>query len=171
MGKFYKKTLLDAPLEAVWAYHDDIERGLTELSPPGDDVQVTKADKPAVGAEVTIRVRTPVGRQKWVAKYTEYRPPHGEVPQRRAWFVDEQIEGPFKKWIHRHRFEETVDEGRTKVWAIDDVRYTPPLGPLGWVADRLLLRRKLAKAFDYRHKKLREVLSRRPKRSSGASGM
>lgn len=169
MPKLYRKTLLDAPLEAVWAFHEDTQHGLRTLSPPEADVQVTKADPGAVGAEVVIRAKGPlgIGRIKWVAKYTQWQPPHGEVPYRKAWFQDVQEQGPFKSWTHTHRFEETVDEGRSKVWAIDEVVYVPPLGPIGWIGDKLVIKHVLRQMFDYRHKKLREVLSRRPAKDTG----
>jgi ligand-binding SRPBCC domain-containing protein len=158
------KSLLDAPLEAVWEFHADTERGLTELSPPGSDVQVTKADLPAVGAEVVVRVKTPIGRQKVTAVYKEWQPPTGSRPHRAAWFVDEAEIFPFKSWRHLHRFEETIDEGRTKVWAIDDVRYEMPLGPLGLLADKVGSGPQLRKMFKFRHDRLRDILCRRGSR-------
>jgi ligand-binding SRPBCC domain-containing protein len=161
------KVLLDAPLEAVWAFHEQIEQGLAALSPPGMGVRITRADKPAVGAQVVIHMKAPplswLGREmQWVAKYVEYTPPQGESPNRRAGFVDEQVQGPFKRWRHRHTFEEALDEGRTKVWAIDEVDYAAPLGPLGWVADRLFLRRQIARGFAYRQEIMRQRLCRPP---------
>jgi ligand-binding SRPBCC domain-containing protein len=161
MSRFFKKSLLDAPLEAVWAFHEDTEAGLRALSPPKADVQITKADPPAVGAEVVIRAKTPIGRQKWVAVYREWQPPRGSRPHRTAYFVDKAVKSPFKSWVHTHRFEETIDGGRTKVWAIDDVRYEVGFGPLGIVGDKLIVARELKNMFAYRHDKLRELLCRR----------
>jgi ligand-binding SRPBCC domain-containing protein len=161
MPRAYYRVLLDAPLEAVWAFHEDTEAGLRALSPPEADVQITRADPPGVGARVVIRAKTPIGRKRWVAEYLEWQPPHGSRPHRIAWFVDKAVESPFKSWVHTHRFEETVDQGRTKVWAIDDVRYEVPLGPLGLVGDRLIVRPQLNKMFAHRHAKLRELLCRR----------
>ncbi len=161
MPRMYKKSLLDAPLEAVWAFHEDTEQGLVALSPPEADVQITKADPAAVGAEVIIRAKTPIGRQKWVAVYTQFQPPVGSRPHRVAYFVDEARKSPFKSWVHTHRFEEVVDGGRTKVWAIDDVRYEVPLGPLGLIGDKLIVKPQLKKMFEYRHQQLRKLLCRR----------
>lgn len=158
--------LLDAPLEAVWAFHEEIESALRTLSPPEVDLQVTRADAPAVGARVIMRLKLPPaslwgGRTRWAARYVEYTPPAGQPPARRAGFTDEQVEGPFKRWRHAHTFEETLDEGRPKVWAIDTVDYTPPLGPIGWIADRIFLRRQIDRMFAHRHRKMRESLTRR----------
>lgn len=54
-------------------------------------------------------------------------------------FEDEQIRGPFKSFHHIHEFEPT--EGGSAM--IDRVSFEGPLGPLGWVAERLVLRRYL----------------------------
>ena len=166
MPKATYKVLLDAPLEAVWAFHEDIELGLRTLSPPEADVRVTRADEPALGCEVVMRVKAPPaswwgGRVVWHAKYVRYEPPAGDPPHRRALFADEQLKGPFAKWVHTHTFQETVDEGRAKVWASDEVVYRPPLGPLGVVADKLFVRRQVDAMFAFRHKVMRERLSRR----------
>ncbi len=55
-------------------------------------------------------------------------------------FVDEQVDGPFARWWHEHRFEE-IDAGTEM---IDRVEYDAPFGPLGRVAERLVLDRYLA---------------------------
>ena len=161
MPRVTYKVLLDAPLEAVWAFFEDVERGLTALTPPEAEVQITRADPPALGAELIFRAKTPVGRRRWQARYVEYQPPTGVAPNRSAWFADEQVSGPFARWRHEHRFQETLDEGRSKVWATDTVDYKPPLGPLGLLADRLFVRRMVNRLFEHRHNVMRERLSRR----------
>lgn len=167
MPRLTFQTLLDAPLEAVWAFHEEIELGLRTLSPPEVELQITRADKPAAGAMVIMRLKLPPaslwgGRTRWVARFTDYQPPAGDPPARTAGFTDEQVEGPFARWRHTHRFEEILDEGRPKVRAIDIVEYTPPLGPIGWIIDKLFLRRRINRMFARRQGKMRENLTRRP---------
>ena len=166
MPRAVYRVLLDAPLEAVWAFHEDIELGLRTLSPPEADVRVTRADEPALGCEVVMRVKAPPqswfgGRVKWHARYVRYQPPEGEPPGRVALFTDEQVSGPFAEWVHTHTFEETMDQGRTKVWARDEIDYRPPLGPLGLVADKLFVRKQIDAMFAHRQKVMRERLTRR----------
>jgi ligand-binding SRPBCC domain-containing protein len=55
-----------------------------------------------------------------------------ERPRR---FVDEMQRGAFARWRHTHTFGEQV--GGTLV--TDDVDFASPLGPLGRLADTLLL--------------------------------
>jgi ligand-binding SRPBCC domain-containing protein len=68
-------------------------------------------------------------------------------------FVDRQIVGPYRWWLHEHRFE-AVEDG-TRV--VDRVDYAPRLG---WVS-RGLVRRDLRRIFDYRHEVLRRLFEDR----------
>lgn len=56
---------------------------------------------------------------QWTARIRLWEPPHR--------FVDEQLKGPFRLWIHTHRFQER--DGSTQI--ADEVRYALPLWPLG----------------------------------------
>jgi ligand-binding SRPBCC domain-containing protein len=60
--------------------------------------------------------------------------------------VDAQVRGPYRLWRHTHTFERRPDGTLVR----DHVSYEIPLGPLGELAHRLLVRRDLAQIFDYR---------------------
>lgn len=62
-------------------------------------------------------------------------------------FVDAQMKGPYTLWEHTHTFEE---DGPGATIIRDRVRYAIPFGPLGELADRLLVQRDLKQIFDYR---------------------
>ena len=62
----------------------------------------------------------------------------GEV-QRPRFFVDEMLHGLFKWLRHRHEFH--VRDGGTLMR--DILEWEAPLGFLGWIADRLFLRRHM----------------------------
>jgi ligand-binding SRPBCC domain-containing protein len=51
-------------------------------------------------------------------------------------FVDEQQRGPFRRWWHEHTFT-AMANGATRM--TDVVEFGSPLGPLGMMADRLVL--------------------------------
>lgn len=50
-------------------------------------------------------------------------------------FTDEQLRGPFKHFRHVHEF---IDCGHETLM-IDKISFAAPLGPLGWLAERLVL--------------------------------
>lgn len=78
----------------------------------------------------------------WRSRITAWAPP--------TRFVDEQIRGPYRLWIHEHRFEE--QNGGTLVR--DHVRYAVLFD---FLMHQLFIRPDLGRIFAYREKKLREI--------------
>lgn len=68
-----------------------------------------------------------------------------ERPKR---FVDEQSSGPFKSFRHEHVFEPA---GRGTTRLTDHVEFEAPLGPLGRLAERLVLARYLRRLIEVRN--------------------
>lgn len=81
---------------------------------------------------------------RWRSKITEWDPP--------ARFVDEQIRGPYRLWIHEHRFEER-DSGTL---VHDHVRYAVLLD---FLLHRWFIQPDIQRIFAYREKKLREIFA------------
>jgi ligand-binding SRPBCC domain-containing protein len=81
-----------------------------------------------LGDSVTWRARHFGIVFRMTSAITEYRPPER--------FVDEQQNGPFRRWWHEHTFT-TLTNGQTQM--IDVVRFQSPFGLLGYVADRVVL--------------------------------
>lgn len=152
------KTTLPAPIEVVWDYHQNVQKALPELSPPEAGVRIESADVPlGVGSRVTITATGPLGRRiRWVARYTDFRPPKSVVFGEEGRWTDEQEAGPFAYWKHQHEFE-AVDSKTTLV--IDHVTYRPPYGPLGYLLDPVLIRPAIKKMFAHRHKALGRVFA------------
>src|SRR3954469_23625065 len=50
------------------------------------------------GLEPGARVELRIGPVRWTALHTAY--------ERNRLFVDQQVEGPFAQWVHRHEFED-----------------------------------------------------------------
>ena len=74
-----------------------------------------------------------------------------EAPRR---FVDEQVSGPFRRWWHEHTF--VADGGGTRM--TDTVELLAPLGPLGRIAETVLLTRYMTRLLEQRNAWLRESL-------------
>ena len=149
------QTTVGAPLQRVWAFHEDVRSALPALSPPEARVRIESADLPVrVGSRIVIRVRGPLGIPiRWVAKIVEHRPPFVDGDADAAAFVDEQESGPFASWRHEHLFE-AVGADATRL--TDRVTYRVHFGPLGALGDRLFVRRQVVEMFRHRH----EVLAR-----------
>ena len=73
--------------------------------------------------------------------------------ERPAFFRDRMVEGPFTSFEHDHAFESTG--GVTLMH--DDLRFAAPLGPLGRLADALLLRRHLRRFITERNATIKRV--------------
>ena len=130
MPVFCKSVLIDAPVEAVFAFHQR-EDALRLLSPPFPGVQIARTGGLEVGTRVVLRS----GPFHWVARHTTF--------EQDRLFVDEQVQGPFRLWVHRHEFEDLGDTTRLT----DRVEYRMPGGAVANAAVRPLL----ALLFRYRH--------------------
>jgi uncharacterized protein len=151
---------VSASLEDVWAFHQDVTRALPLLSPPGSDVRIISADLPArKGQRVSMNVRGPLGKRlNWVADIVEFRPPPTtDGGLRQAAFIDVQVSGPMAYWRHEHVMDEA---GPLQTRLTDTVTYRVPLGPLGWLADRIFVSRQIRAMFKHRHAVTKQQLER-----------
>lgn len=98
------------------------------------------------GARIDYRLRLYGVPFSWQTRISAWE------PERR--FVDEQIEGPFRLWIHEHRFE-AISPSSTRIR--DEVRYRLPLEPFGRLAHPLV-RGRLDRIFAYREERVRALL-------------
>lgn len=92
-----------------------------------------------LGEEVTWRARHFGIWWTMTAKVTELD------PGRR--FVDEQVRGPFERFRHEHVFE--ADGGGSVM--TDRIDFDAPLGPVGDLAERLVLRRYMRHLIETRN--------------------
>src|SRR5688572_29323326 len=137
---------LARPRPDVFALFTD-PRHLELLTPPSMCLRLlTPGAVMAAGATLDYRLSWLVVPLTWRAFIREYDPPYR--------FVDVQVRGPYAKWEHRHRFLE--EDGGT--WVEDRVSYRMPLGPLGAAAHALLVRRQLHALWDYRRRRLEELV-------------
>jgi ligand-binding SRPBCC domain-containing protein len=137
---FTRSILINAPVSAVFGFHER-QDALALLTPPFPRVRVIHRTG---GIEVGSSVELRVGFIRWIALHTAY--------ERDCLFVDEQIEGPFARWTHRHEFE-ALAVGRLT----DRVDYILPGGAaanalLGWAVKPGLMH-----MFTHRHRVTRQL--------------
>jgi ligand-binding SRPBCC domain-containing protein len=135
--------------ERVFGFFADA-RNLEALTPPLLRFRLVTPAPIAIGKGALIRYRLRVRRVPvgWLTEITEWDPPHR--------FVDEQIKGPYALWHHTHTFE-ALDDGGTLMR--DVVRYRIGFGPLGVIADRLVVRRDVEAIFDFRAQRIPALLA------------
>lgn len=158
MPTYQRRSRVDAPFDDVWAFYSGIE-GLVALTPEFMHLRVEAIRGPdgerdpdvlETGTQLRLSAR-PFGvgpRQRWVSRIVEREERDGT-----AVFRDDMIEGPFREWVHTHRFE-AVDGGTV----VDDrVEYRFPGGPIGDAVGPLA-GVGFEPMFRYRHRKTRELL-------------
>jgi ligand-binding SRPBCC domain-containing protein len=145
------QTLIDAPPRRVFAFHEEPD-ALSRLLPPGETARVEVPPR-SLETGTRVVVRTRVGRF-WVTIVAEH-----VAYEKDVLFVDEMREGPFRHWRHEHRFE-PVAGGRTRL--VDSIEYELPFGRLGALLGGWMVRRRLDRMFDHRHRITREACEREP---------
>lgn len=143
---FEARLTLARPRAEVFAFFAD-PRNLPLITPPEFHLVVeTPVKEIAAGTVLDFRMSWLGIPARWRALVREFDPPHR--------FVDALVRGPLARWEHRHMFVEV--DGGTRVE--DRVTYQLPFGPLGDLARALYARRKLEAVWDYRARRLGELL-------------
>lgn len=127
--------------ERCWRFFSD-PANLAKITPPSLGFRVLSEQPPQIHPGLMIRYRvSPLFGvpMTWVTEITHVRSPD--------YFVDEQRVGPYRMWHHEHTFR-AVDAEHTEV--IDLVHYVPPLGLIGAILNRLIIRPQLERIFDFR---------------------
>ena len=139
MSTFIYRSLMPASPDRVFAFHErpDAFRLLTPWWSGARVVVAAPTLQP--GSQAIIHLGPPILGVNWVAEHTIYLPPYE--------FVEHQISGPFRIWEHHHRILPHV---RGAILS-DEVTYELGGGPLGRLAERLLLRPFFTLLFAYRH--------------------
>ena len=139
---------IQARLEEVFAFFSDAGN-LGSITPPGLAFRIHGAPPGPMqeGCRIEYRIRWTVFTLRWVTRIARWQPP--------TEFQDIEEKGPYKTWIHTHRFRV---QGR-EVEMHDHVDYELPLGVLGRIAHGLLVRRQLEAIFDYRNRAIDEIFA------------
>ena len=139
---------LDIPRDRVFTFFADAAN-LELITPPELNFRIlTPLPIPMeVGTLIDYRLRLFSIPFNWRTVITAWSPPD--------YFVDEQLQGPYRQWIHCHTFR----EGPADSTIIDDeVRYRLPYAPLGEVVQPLI-RRQLERIFRFRQQKVKTLLT------------
>lgn len=136
-----RTQVITASLAAAWDFFSS-PRNLERITPKALDFHILSELPPRMyaGMMIRYRVRPLLGIPlTWVTEIT-----HIEEGVR---FVDEQRVGPYRMWHHEHHFRE-LPGGRVEM--LDRVTYQLAGGWLSEPVHALVVRRQLAKIFDFR---------------------
>ena len=142
---FIKESIIQASPQYVFAFHE-LPDALQRLTPPWESAHVVQpAPDLSVGARAIVETRIlGLFKVRWVAEHTAYDPPH--------MFEDVQVEGPFRRWRHRH----IINPHPAGAVLRDEIEYETRFGFIGQLAAPLVIVPRLEKLFQYRHRVTRE---------------
>jgi len=142
LREFSAELWLPVPPDGLFPFFADAAN-LNALTPPLLNFHIV-TPPPIVMREGTLidyRLRVRGVPLRWRTRINVWQPPHR--------FVDEQIRGPYRLWLHEHTFEPR--DGGTL--ARDHVRYAVALD---FLVHRWLVRPDLEKIFAFRAQELRK---------------
>ena len=140
--EFQCELWLPQPPEKIFPFFADAGN-LDAITPPWLNFRIVKPQpfEMRAGALIDYKLRVRGLPLRWRTLIKEWQPPFR--------FVDEQLRGPYRQWLHTHTFE-TRDGGTL---ARDVVHYAVPFD---FVAHPLFVRRDIEKIFSFRQQALRE---------------
>jgi len=145
MKRFHLDTSLwlPRPRNEVFQFFADA-LNLEDITPPWLRFRVITPSPIQIceGAEIKYRLRIRGIPIRWQTRITAWDPP--------LRFVDEQIRGPYRLWIHEHRFSEQQNGTLCE----DSVQYAPVGGTL---INKLFVERDVREIFAYRAERLRKL--------------
>jgi uncharacterized protein len=146
--KFEQEVWFDHKPEDVFAFFSDA-RNLELITPAFVNFRIVKApDGPLFeGAFIEYKLRLHGVPVRWRTRIDVWDPPRA--------FVDSQLKGPYRSWIHTHQFEAL--DGGTLVR--DVLRYELPLGALGDLVAGKFVEKDIALIFGYRRTRLLELFA------------
>ena len=145
--RLYKEQQIQCDLASAWEFFSN-PFNLSKITPldMGFVVKSEIKEKEIYeGMEIDYVVSPVLGiPMKWKTRITQ-------IDDQKS-FTDFQLKGPYKYWNHYHEFLPN-EEG---VLIKDTVDYELPLGFLGTLAHKIMVKNKLENIFNYRFKVLDE---------------
>ncbi len=148
---FSASTWFNQPLHSVFEFFSNAGN-LQRITPPWLHFEIQTPQPIAIekGALIRYKLKLYGLPMPWLTEISAWEPPNR--------FVDTQLKGPYKQWIHEHRFEQ--HNGGTTVY--DSVHYAIYGGPLAYPINALFVRRNVRSIFNYREEQLKDLFTHRP---------
>ena len=151
MTELHDITFIHAPVARVFDLSRSIEVHLPGNTHFGEQATAgTRSGLIGPGEQVTWRARHFFVTQHLTSAITAFEPP--------TYFQDTMLRGAFHSMQHDHYFSELAGSDGSPGTEMRDVfRFSAPLGPLGWLAERLVLRSYMQNLLRERNLVIKQV--------------
>ena len=144
---FVAASRIEASAEELFRWHAE-PGALERLTPPWERIEIIERSRGIHdGDSGAMWVYLGPFRMRWSFEHRDY------IEGRQ--FRDVQTSGPFHRWEHTHLF---TPEGPEACRLEDRIEYELPFGTLGDFFGGWLVRRKLARVFEHRHRVTAEAM-------------
>jgi ligand-binding SRPBCC domain-containing protein len=150
MHTYKAEQFLPISLEKAWAFFSS-PKNLSVITPPSMEFKILsdlEGEGIYEGMLIDYRVKPMLGIPvRWQTEISDVEENYS--------FTDQQLTGPYKVWKHTHTF--TVKEDG--VLMTDVIQYELPLGWLGKIVEKIIVRDKIKSIFEYRKHILNKIFS------------
>jgi ligand-binding SRPBCC domain-containing protein len=152
MPRFEVTTDITAPPQRVFDVSLEVDVHTGSMAGSGEQaVGGVTSGRLSGGDTVTWQARHFGLRWRMTSRISAYDPPR--------YFVDEQVTGPFRRWWHAHHFE---PDGHGGTRMRDVVHFAAPLGPLGTIAELVVLNRYMTRLIHVRNHYVKAIAEGHP---------
>lgn len=137
------EMVLPGSIERVFDFFSDASN-LESITPPSlrFRIETPKPIPMLAGTLIDYRLNLHYIPIRWRTEISDWNPPYR--------FVDRQLRGPYRRWVHTHEFSQCSDG----IVVRDSVSFVAPGGNL---IRKLFVQPELVKIFQYRHQLLAEI--------------
>jgi len=144
-----RETEVSKSIEEVFAFFAKAEN-LNAITPPELNFKIITPlpIEMKKGTLIDYKIKLSGISFNWKTEITQWEPPYR--------FVDTQLKGPYKVWIHEHTF---VSQGSGTIIR-DSVSYLPKGWALEPAIHGLIVKKKLEHIFDYRMEEIKSIFNK-----------
>lgn len=136
---FYGEQFIPKPAAELFTFFSEA-KNLEEITPSMLNFKIVSMSTPQIqkNTEINYKLKVHGVPIKWTTDISVWDPPR--------LFVDNQRSGPYRVWVHEHRFEEVSGGTLMKDW----VRFELPMGKIGALAGFHQVQKDIESIFKHR---------------------
>ena len=144
MRAFRHAFIVKSPIEKVWHFYTNVKH-LEIITPKEMDLKIINTTSQNIVQEQEIWVGSKIFETIKIKRTMTW---HSKITFLKEYeYIDEMLEGPFKKWRHMHKFHNIIDGKQTEI--IDEIEFQLPYGMLGKMFEDYVYK-QLQNTFEYR---------------------